>query len=534
MSSRHLQSARHLFQSPLYRSLDGRWRERFLPAVRDVTDSLTWDPGTILSILGFNYACGERTLFSEVKRLPWLASPKQSSRAELEEIPPHDLVWARPKAIAEVLGGLLKRETLKVAAEAERIYVLLSGGLDSRIIAATAAQLADEGEIGRPVAVTWGLKDSRDCVYARECARILGLEWIHEPLRPTHLLENINLAASALGGLVSPVHLHRMSVFADAPSEALVLAGNYGDMVGRAEFSGKKLLEQSLLEPRDPHGLMRASAVEFGRKRLLKSLRRLRERSPDDRYFVKVEHEMHAHYTRGLIAHAMSVIDRWCQVYQVFTDPSVYGFMWRLHPARRDDSIYAHLLEELDPDLARVPWARTNSSLVGHTVGARDDLREDFHSYEEWLDGEIGERVLADVDPEWFGDTGLFRTSAVDKLMRETVCPNSSEPRDSDRVATILWLSSIRRLAARIEEEGMCIAAFGSGDVGGLGKSKSELPEDLSRELAAYIPRRSKILRGYKSLRRKILRWKSIVEFPPRYLAREELWGLAENCVDER
>src|SRR3989442_721563 len=67
----------------------------------------------------------------------------------------------------------------------------------------------------------------------------------------------------------------------------------------------------------------------------------------------------------------MSVINHFCSVYQMFTDPRVYSYMWSLHPSLCVDEVYAVLLGRLHPNLARLPWARTNRALRGRTEGTR-------------------------------------------------------------------------------------------------------------------------------------------------------------------
>ena len=57
----------------------------------------------------------------------------------------------------------------------EEVYVLLSGGLDSRIAAGVLKYLCDNGELKSvPKAVSWGLEDSRDVVYAKGIAEKLN------------------------------------------------------------------------------------------------------------------------------------------------------------------------------------------------------------------------------------------------------------------------------------------------------------------------------------------------------------------------
>jgi asparagine synthase (glutamine-hydrolysing) len=217
-----LESSLHLYAPPRYRASDGSWYDAHAEAVRHSDESLTWDPAAVLSLLSFHYVCGDRTLMREIRRRPWLSSIGPEGDARLEPIPPHDTIWQSTERSAARLGSLLCDEALGVCQGRAEIYVLLSGGLDSRVVAGSMARAVREGGLDvRPVAVTWGLTDSRDYAYARAAAELLGFEWLHLDLEPRHLRENVSDAAALLGCLVSPLHLHRMTWFANVSPDAL-------------------------------------------------------------------------------------------------------------------------------------------------------------------------------------------------------------------------------------------------------------------------------------------------------------------------
>jgi asparagine synthase (glutamine-hydrolysing) len=243
----------------------------------------------------------------------------------------------------------------------------------------------------------------------------------------------------------------------------------------------------------------------------------LRDRAPDQPRYVQCEHEMHGHYTRCLIAHAMSVIGRYCTVYQMFTDPSVYTFMWSLHPSRRTDAIYATLLEQLDPRLARLPWARTNRALRGRTLGRRTDLRRGFHDYEAWLSGPLFEELHDLVDPEWLAGTGLFDPTAVRALSRVV----ERGPRPGPELHGVTpwelwsWLACFRRLARWLEAEGRAVA-LGSDSVARAGRSGAPTPahrvSTARRLLRSWPPLHTAYIRA----RRRLLSARARLRYPPR------------------
>ncbi len=446
----------HLYAPVLYRAGDGTWHADYLDAVKHTPGPLTWDPAAILSILSFNYACGDRTLVSQIRRKPWLSRITANGDPELLPIPPHGRACASPKHVAAQAESLLCEEVARACAGREHVYLLLSGGLDSRVVAGIASKLVAEGRIeSPPTAVTWGLSDCRDVVYGRATAKLLGLEWTHLELGAEHLLGNIEHAARDASGLVSPVHLHRMDWFQGVDSNSLVLAASYGDMVGRAEFSGLHVLELAALRPHDRYALMRPEAHSQAVEILLEDIESLRSRCGQRPQYAMCELEMHGHYTRGLLAQAMNTISRHCAVHQVFTSPSVYRYMWSQHPAQRTNAIYAALLRRLNPRIARLPWSRTNRALWSRTAGADRTLRPKFHRYREWISGPALAPLCRLVEPDWFEGTGLLRPRSVGKL-KEKVCAGEATHEDC---ALFVWLATLRRFSQLVEGCGKHLVA---------------------------------------------------------------------------
>ena len=453
----NLQTSRYLYQSPLYRAPNGEWTASFFDALGSVGTVVTWDSAAILGIIGNGYVWGNRTLVSKVSRRPWLSQVKSDGDLLLEEIPLHGTLWQTPREIASNLRRLLCEEAQRVCHGRDEIYLLLSGGLDSRIVAGVLATLARAGELQtNPVAVTWGLRDSRDVCYARLVAQACGFDPIHVDLGPEDLAYNVEVGSLSVAAMVSPIHLHGMRWFETVSASALVLAASYGDSVGRAEFSGRHLLELDYLQPRDPFGLLKSSVAASALGGLMQDRHELWSRSLKAPRYIVCEHEMQAHYMRNMIAHAMSMIGQRCCIYQMFTHPDVYSYIWRTHPSRRGNAIYAELLEQLDLNLARLPWARTNHALRGRTVGSRPDLRRSFHTYASWLEGPLYARYAEVVDPGWFASTGLFTSEGVQRVRRLVAKGNGGKGPYGDLPHQVfLWLASFRRFAEYLENLGL-------------------------------------------------------------------------------
>jgi asparagine synthase (glutamine-hydrolysing) len=504
----------HLYQPVRYRARDGSWHAMFNEAVLHSGHQLTWDYAAILSMISFGYICGDRTLVKEIKRQPWLSEIRSDGEPILQPIPAHHRIWRNAKEVAKTLERLLYEEAILACQGRKEIYVLLSGGLDSRVVAGIASQLFREGKLSvKPVCVTWGLPDSRDVVYGKRVAEILGLEWIYISLEPGDLLHNVEVCAKKLGAMISPAHLQRMEWFQNVDQDAIVLSGSYGDMVGRAEFSGLQLLELNYLKPTNGYSLLNSQVLREASQILVYDLQALHDRSPQQPRYVVCEHEMHAHYTRSMLAQAMSLINHYCTVYQMFTHPNVYGYMWSLHPAVRTDAIYAALLERLGPKLARLPWARTNRALRGKTEGKNSELIRYFNDYIGWITGPLYEDLLQIIESSKLLETGLFQIGQVKELC-EAVKRRSIDPRYYDGYDIFVWLACMTRFIEWCDQMEFHITIEYPEHAFTLSKAISIPPVG---KLRAGLRNISPIYRSVKFARRLYFRFSSIFKYPPEF-----------------
>ena len=515
-----LESSLHLFQPTWYGVRDGSWHTSCETALSRSDKHLTWDETGLLTMLAFGYPSGDRTFVQEIRRRPWLSEIQPDGGVRLEAVPPHDTVYESHRQIAEHLLRLLCEEAVRVCQKHQEIYLLLSGGLDSRIVAGVVARLAAEGRItAKPIAVTWGAERCRDVVYARETARLLGIQWKHVALGPQDLVDNIEVMAVQLACLGLPSHLHAMTWFKNVSRDALVLAGSYGDSVGRAEFSGRHLLELEHLAPGNPLGLLKPAILAQGLRGFKNDLKALHDRTPDQPHYVLCEHEMQAFYMRSLIAHVMGIINQYCTIYQMFTHPDVYGYMWSLHPALRFDDVYVYLLEMLHPGLARLPWARTNRAMRGPTEGADPQLTRNFHDYTSWIRNIIYSQVAPKVDPDWYEATGLFDASRVRQLS-DKIHTGSKKLHiaETDAYGVWLWLAAFRRFVEWAEQSGRDIRWTGNqGEVAQVLSTADAVPENHAG-LVRRVLRQSRLCYELvKHTRRFLLKRQAMRQYPPRY-----------------
>jgi len=507
--------SRHLHQSPSYQAEDGHWYRNADDALGHCGETLTWDEVAVFSRLAQGFTSGSRSLVRQMKRLPWMSRIDDRGAVQLESIPAHSLRGFTAKEIASRMKDLLREEMREACDGFDEIYLLLTGGLDSRIVALTLRDLHREGVIeNKPLAVTWGLEDSRDVVYARDLARMLDFPWQHIELEPRHLLENIEISACQIGGLANPVDLHRWSWFKNVSSSSLVLAATSGDSIGRGEAGRATLLDRQALRPGTAHGLLRADVERAGRQGFVNDLNAMEQRIGSRPDYAINECLDEGECDHGCLVPTQAVIDQYCHLYRAFTSPELVSYMWSIHPSLRNDDPYAELLQMLDPKFAAFPWARTNRALSGKTVGRRRGLRYDYDQYLDWIGGDLYDELRQRIEPEWFASTGLFDASGVRRL-GDWIKEGGLDLRTAGKRPywTWLWLAVFRRYAEHIEELNKSIAAdvqpIEAGD-----DSAARKTAPSAGRVRRFLRQNQFLLDSVRNIRRRLLRRRALRDYP--------------------
>lgn len=453
---REIEGSTHLFEPPTYILEDKSYYSSFNDALEASEDVLTIDYGALVSFFSYGYVTGDRTIFNEIKRKPWLSHISSNGKVVLEPIPIHDFFASDYKNISDRFYELLLSEARKAVYGFDQIYVLLSGGLDSRIVAGLVGTLYDNGEITKkPIGLTWGLENSRDVQYGKRMANILNFDWEYIPILPETVLKNILITGKKLGLIHSPELLHNMNwINENTKPNSLVLAGSFGDSIGRGEFSGQHLLTMNTPPLTDSFKILSDRVHYEGDSQVLRDIVGLKDRSNTDLKYALNEHFMQGYRMRNGLCHALSIVNDNSRIYQMFTSPSVYEFIWSLHPSFRDDKTYENLLNDYFPELARVPWARTNKALGGKTIGARKDLLKDYHLYTKWSREELSKELESIIDIAWFEKTGLFNKEGLINL-RNIV--KNSHSRVSRTNEFWLWLAGFKKLIDQVNDMGKTI-----------------------------------------------------------------------------
>tara|TARA_R100000306_G_scaffold56393_1_gene54175 strand:+ start:2062 stop:3534 length:1473 start_codon:yes stop_codon:yes gene_type:complete len=351
----------------------------------------------ISEILNTNYIFADRTIIQGIYKSPWMANLNAEATAwNYHDVPTHKEIDVDENEIAEELFKRLLAEILSYTKGKNKIGILLSGGMDSRIVAGLLDYLIQNGKLPKQVeitALTWGNSNSRDVIYAQKIAELLNWEWKHYIVSAEDLRNNIDEVAEN-GCEFSPLHLHALPQMRVDNQLDCVLAGSYGDSVGRAEYSSVKVrnLKSVAHNFRNVGSLLKHTAFNQTKRGYLSDLDKYHQLFPQKMKYQQYEQDYQLHYMRRMLNPCMKFIGNHNPLFQAFTDPKVFGYMWSLKPELRNDNIYSIILKKINPDLAQIPWARTGLP-YGTQEGKTDSYSKVHHSYKKLIDVDLYEEI---------------------------------------------------------------------------------------------------------------------------------------------
>lgn len=351
-------------------------------------ESRTLDFAAIVEILSTGYAFGDRTLIKEIKKTPWMAKPNDTNNNwEFFEVPKHQEKNITESDSAIYFYQLLEKELIDYVNDHQHIGILLTGGMDSRIVAVVLNNLIKNKKIAekKVTAYTWGANDSRDVVYAKRIADLFGWKWKHVEVDTVQMYRNYELAIEN-GCEYTPIHLHAMSKVAEEKQLDCVLAGSFGDSIGRGEYSGIKTknLKSLKLKINNAAGILRDDYLVLSEKYIDQDLAEYHQKFPEDKEYQQYEQDLQVHYMRRMLNPCMNVINKNMPLYQMFTSPEVFGYIWSINPDYRTDLIYKNLLEKYCPELLEIPWARTGIRYP-EKEGEPDQYKKKHHDYGQMI-----------------------------------------------------------------------------------------------------------------------------------------------------
>ncbi len=358
-------------------------------------------------------------------------------------IPTHRELQMDEIDIAARLFELLCEEIKSFTEGKIHIGLLLSGGMDSRIVAGILDFLIKKGIINvqSVTGYTWGNHCSRDVIYAKQIAKTLGWNWKHFLVTPNDMWNNLILAGHR-GCEYSGIHLHAIPQIAEIASSEIdiLLAGSYGDSVGRAEYSGRHMSRLLPLTNRIRNFgfLFNPQCFKAYKGLWQQDIHQYHRLFPRPSLQSQLELDYELHYMRRMLNPCMELINENTPVRQAFTSPKVFGFMWSLSPHLRNDNIYTHLLNHFATDLSEFNWARTGLP-YGSEDGKPDQYTKNHHDYKTIIQKDLFPQIVDRLKqlPEIGKD--IFDEGAVRQLVSGIRrLPNQN----NDYLERLTWLVS--------------------------------------------------------------------------------------------
>lgn len=369
------------------------------------------DLASVANKIYFPFLVDDRTLIKDLRRAPWMSYP-ENGRWLKYNLPQHNHFTPDPHKFTIELKSALLQEVSQYIQGNKNIGILLSGGMDSRVLAGIVKEYQSTYDPHINITcITWGEANSRDVLYAQKIALQLAWEWEYIELSSETLFQNVRLSAEN-GAEVAPMHYHAMDAVSKVDGLDLILAGSYGDSIGRGEYSGTHIskLKDLTFYKSDRFGLMKYSA----KKQLIPLLEEsIHKNTSSENPIRRRELQQQQHYLRRMLQTSMSHITKKTPLFQIFTAPEVYGKMWGLDPNLRDDKWYIRLLNELPGNLLSIQWARTGL-LYGQKGGSVDNHTKNYHSYGKWLRNDLRSEVVEAVNSPTIRNMNIFNNHSLD------------------------------------------------------------------------------------------------------------------------
>jgi asparagine synthase (glutamine-hydrolysing) len=189
------------------------------------------DHTAVAQFLTFDHLLDERTLLEKVRLLPQasllaFADGNLKIKRYWEIDYPHDYPLCSEQEYMDEFSFLIRQAVSRQAPGEIPAGILLSGGLDSRML---LAYLIEKGK--QPLhSFTWGIPGCDDARFARELAKKAGSQHHFFELKPDWLLDKAEQAVRVTDGMGNLVNLHAYATLdAEADLAKVIYKGFLGD-----------------------------------------------------------------------------------------------------------------------------------------------------------------------------------------------------------------------------------------------------------------------------------------------------------------
>jgi len=418
------------------------------------------DPVAVIELLTNGYIFGDRSIIQGINKTPWLARPNSTlNKWEFATVAKHGELDINEEEIADYLFDKICNEILSYTEKKRTIGILLSGGMDSRIVAGTLDFLIKTGRLKNidVTALTWGNEESRDVNYGKEIAFRLNWKWKHYSITENNLLNNIY--ETALRGCeYSPINLHAIPQIKNDNELDVILAGTYGDSIGRGEYSRKKYKNLTPIN-RDIEnimGLVNNLIYEEYKDHVAEDIIRYHDLFPEKLSYMQYELDYQQHYLRRMLNACMGVLSEKIEVCQVFTHPYIYNYVFPIGHQRRNDLVYKFLLQKFRTTLDDIPWARTGLPF-GQSRGKPDNLSKETVSYIRLIKNGIYDYILEQINSYEIRNIGIFDNKSVNRLTYFIKYLPTNTLYYFDK---LVWLSSVAEMIKIYNIQGLSYSIF--------------------------------------------------------------------------
>lgn len=405
----------------------------------------TLDISGIIEIISRGFFFHDRTLIKEVKKTPWLGKPNDDyTNWEYFNPPSHSFNVYDIEKISSIFYSLLENELINYCSNKKNVGILLSGGMDSRITAGILKNLIIHGRLSCDVvAITWGIENSRDVVYAKEISNRFGWEWVHFSVTPEKVYNNIFVAAEN-GCEFAPYHLHAMSDVAEIDGIEVILASSYGDSIGRGVYSSRHLLNLTPLKDyiKNWYGLLDNVLFSEYKTTVLADLDFYSNKYPRNYKWQSYEIERQAIYMRRLLNPCFSIINKKIPVRQTFSSPEVVSYIWSIHPKLRNDKLYEYIVYHKMKNIRDIPWSKTGKKFGNNSSADNSDpFLKDYHNYAKWIRNDLYKDIYKLCLSNEINSTNIFDMQTLDILLKFNSKLKTNFLTQIDTVS--IWLASL-------------------------------------------------------------------------------------------
>lgn len=399
----------------------------FIPEEKRILDA-----NALISLLATNAIYGDRTILQGVYRMPWHSSLK--ANGELIRNPPiqHGNVKKTIDEASNTFVQLLTEELTESIGDKKKIYLLLTGGYDSRIVAGVLKNMQKNSNF-EVVAVTWGMENSRDVNYSKRISQWLNWEWIHIDYTSELLRENFEKSVTWGGGEVSGWHLHAMDWFNNVEPTSLVIAASFGDSIGRAEFGAKHLSSISEQRILNSFHLFQPSLYRELVSTVVEDRSLAWASEENSTPWVRLELDKQENYMRRMLCHNMDIINQYTQLHQAFTSDKLISFIWSMDLASRNDEMYKHVLKKLDHRLYDLAWARTGVSFDGIEDNEKH-LSKDYHQIFKWTQYDLRSLMEEHIFSGELEKLNIFDTKSIRRLWSKVISDQQMSTKELENV----------------------------------------------------------------------------------------------------